>query len=298
MSIRISNNLLWWVHYRYVKHLHNHQIVFLTHTSCVGNYIIVTTGLLYESGRHTEIVDLNDSSFYCTGLPDFPIDVVYAAGGIVNGIPIICGGANSIIYENNTEIFQTKNKQCYKFHNREWKLMKNISLDEPKFYFGTGINLVIKDKFLIHGGLTEDIQDKFFSFADASEWIGNDSHVSPKDTFPLPVGGHCNIRINETYFMVTGGLVPHGRNASVVTNKTYFCQMDMKKCSRGPDLNCPRRAHGCFQKNISGKQYLYVTGGYKSNSFTSEDVEYLDMSDRSNRQWKFGESHFCRKIQS
>ena len=278
-----------------MKHfLRNHQFVFLTHTSCVGNYILVATGLLYTHGKKTEIVDLNNSGFGCD-LPDFPINLAYAAGGVVNGIPIICGGANSTIHKNGSETNFTKHKDCYEFKKREWKLMKNISLDKPKFYFGTGINLVIKDKLLIHGGLTEDIQDKFYNFADSSEWIGLNTHMS--NIPALSLGGHCNIMIDKTHFMVTGGLVPLGRNASRVTNKTYYCQMDeknLKKCIAGPDLKHRRRAHSCYQRTISGKQILHVIGGYVNNQFTnSTDEEYLDMSvDESKRQWEVGKFSF------
>ena len=243
---------------------------------------------MYTHGKKTEIVDLNNSGFGCD-LPDFPINLAYAAGGVVNGIPIICGGANSTIHKNGSETNFTKHKDCYEFKKREWKLMKNISLDKPKFYFGTGINLVIKDKLLIHGGLTEDIQDTTFSFANSSELIGFNTHTSEKVTFP--VAGHCNIMINETHFMVTGGLVPYGKS-SEVTNKTYYCQTDLNKCIPGPYLNYPRRAHGCFQMTILGKPYLFVIGGYIDNKQqTSNDVEYLDMSesDMSKRQWKAGE---------
>ena len=247
--------------------------------------MIVATGLLYYHGRKTEIVDLNNYSFHCDGLPDFPIDIAYAAGGMVNGIPIICGGANSRINNSGSETIQTTYKECYAFQKRAWIKIEK-SLDEPKFLFGTG-NLVIKDKLLIHGGLTEDIQDTTFSFANSSELIGFNTHTSKKVTFP--VAGHCNIMINETHFMVTGGLVPYGKS-SEVTNKTYYCQTDLNKCIPGPYLNYPRRAHGCFQMTILGKPYLFVIGGYIDNKQqTSNDVEYLDMSDMSKRQWIVGE---------
>ena len=227
---------------------------------------------------------MRDPNFNCSaGLPDFPIATAYAVGGVVNNIPIICGGGYGTIYDDNhDESIQNKTKKCYKFQAREWKEMEK-GIDEPKFYFGTG-NLVIKEeeeKFLIHGGLTEFIQDKSSRFADSSEWFGNNTHSLYNDT--LPVGGHCNIQINDTHFMVTGGLIPNGKT-SKVTNKTYFCHTtNLTKCSPGPSLNIERRAHSCFQK----AQYLYVVGGYITPNRTTPDtdVEYLHLGDKN---WTVG----------
>ena len=99
--------------------------------------------------------------------------------------------------------------------------------------------------------------------------------------------------------MMTGGMVPLGNakvtNYTNVTGNTYFCQMDLK-CSPGPRLNHPRKSHGCYQRTISGKQYLFVIGGYINNHIpnSTHEVEYLDMSDTSKRQqWKLGEFLQC-----
>ena len=205
---------------------------------------------------------------------------------------MICGGANSTIYDNNTETIHTKYKDCYKFQKREWTKMKK-GIDKPKFYLGTG-NLATKDKFLIHGGLTEDIHEKNFTFADSSEWMGLNTYNSPTRTFP--VGGHCNIMISQTQFMVTGGVVPNGDGTFTVTNNTHYCEMDLKKeCIAGPHLKLPRRAHGCYRRTISGKQYLYVIGGFFNYRTNRTDVvEYLDMSEsESKRQWKLSKFSFC-----
>ena len=58
---------------------------------------------MYPQGRMTEILDLRDPNFHCSGLPDFPIEIAYAVGGVVNNIPIICGGAYSTIHDCNCD---------------------------------------------------------------------------------------------------------------------------------------------------------------------------------------------------
>ena len=220
---------------------------------------------------------MNESGFKCTGLPDFPINVSYAAGGIVNGIPIICGGANSTIYDNNTETILTVYQNCYEFKKRAWKKTEK-SLDVPKYNLATG-NLVIKDKLLIHGGQTDE-----HNFVNSSELIGLNTQSS-NDT--LPVSGHCIIMINETYFMVTGGMIPDGNGSFTVTNKTFFCRTDLKNCIPGTPLNHQRTAHSCYQK----KPYLNVVGGYIDNYKINStyEVEKLNLTDNSkDKKWTLG----------
>ena len=218
-----------------------------------------------------------NSDFHCTGLKDFPIPVAYAAGGIVDDIPIICGGANGTINrDNSTEIIDYVSKDCYEFKERGWSIMTKKMLNERKYNFGTG-NLVIKNQLLVHGG-----QGQQNNFVNSSEMVGLKTQSS---NYTLPVSGHCNIMINEKSFMVTGGTIPDGKGGMQVTNKTYYCQTDLKKCIPGPPLFHPRRAHGCYQK----WPYLYVVGGYiATNIYNSTDeVEYLNLEDLE-RHWTPG----------
>ena len=252
------------------------------------NFIIVATGLLYESGRHTEIVDLNNPDFHCTGLSDFPISVAYAAGGIVNGIPIICGGANStfdrsVINNEKSEKIHTVSKDCYAFdfEERKWTKKKSLELDVPKFDLGTG-SLTINDELLIHGGKKDGhsfINDDY-SFANGA----------------LTVSGHCNLMINRTHFMMMGGTIPYdnrGHKRHKVTENTYFCHVDLKKCIPGPPLNHPRKAHGCYKRTFQGKQQLNVIGGFKDEHKIESisDVETLVLGEEVER-WKMGEYSF------
>ena len=156
--------------------------------------------------------------------------------------------------------------------------MKN-GLDSPRFRLGTG-HLVMNndDELLISGG-----NNRSESFYNTSQLIGiNTSGIFQS----FPVSRHCNIRINESHYLVTGGKVPCpscGPTGSIkVTKLTYICQTNFGKCLPGPPLNRPRRAHGCSQVWINGSQYfyLYVTGGYvgidpRTNFSASAEVEVL-----------------------
>ena len=237
---------------------------------------------MYDSGRHTEILDLNDSSFNCTGLPDFPIDVAYAAGGIVFDTPVICGGANSTIdtADNSNETIHTVFKDCYAWakDQRKWTKNKSLELDVAKFNLGTG-SLTIKDKLLISGGQ-------------------KNGRTFIKDAYSLPngamsVSGHCNVLINKTHFMTIGGTIPYqyrGHKRHKVTEKTYFCHVDLKKCIPGPPLNHPRKAHGCYKRTFQGKQQLNVIGGSidESKIDSISEAETLVLGEEA-KGWKMGE---------
>ena len=48
----------------------------------------------YENGLHSEIIDIANEDRECNELAKFPHSVESAAGGLVNGKPMICGGFN------------------------------------------------------------------------------------------------------------------------------------------------------------------------------------------------------------
>merc|ERR1739848_32451 len=56
--------------------------------------ILLTTG--YDPSQvyiaTSEVVDVLNSASSCQSIPDFPVAAHTAGGGIVNGVPIVCGG--------------------------------------------------------------------------------------------------------------------------------------------------------------------------------------------------------------
>ena len=42
----------------------------------------------------TEIIDLGDTNIKCQDLPAFPMELTETAGGLVQNIPVICGGSS------------------------------------------------------------------------------------------------------------------------------------------------------------------------------------------------------------
>ena len=81
---------------------------------------------------------MSDDSLHCGNLPDFPTKLKFAAGGLLGGKPLICGGlvesgSNPIptdecyIYEANSWIFFTSMN-----HKRQGTM--GVTVDEKTFW--------------------------------------------------------------------------------------------------------------------------------------------------------------------
>ena len=44
------------------------------------------------SAFKTEVLDLLNEDVSCSDLVDFPLEIYYASGSLINNIPVICGG--------------------------------------------------------------------------------------------------------------------------------------------------------------------------------------------------------------
>ena len=60
----------------------------------------------YENGLHSEVIDIDNEYKECDELENFPHPVQGAAGGLVSGKPMICGGFNE-------NPFTGASKQCF-----------------------------------------------------------------------------------------------------------------------------------------------------------------------------------------
>ena len=72
---------------------------------------MVIAGSPSSSAIKTEIINLEGSNT-CADLENFPTGLYGAVGGIIQGMPIVCGGFTGIV--------STQNK-CYKFINGKWE---------------------------------------------------------------------------------------------------------------------------------------------------------------------------------
>ena len=94
----------------------------------------MTTGRLTDKGQHTEVIDLANPDSKCDPLPDYPIQIFGATGGLLqDSSPIVCGGfdgsdlgriSQCYIIDGN-ETLQTIDLNVYRWNSASVLLDKN-----------------------------------------------------------------------------------------------------------------------------------------------------------------------------
>lgn len=160
--------------------------------------------------------------------------------------------------------------------------------------FGNG-DVVIKDKLLINGGIssnTTHFKDRYNT--KSSDLIGLRSNASLFD-LPLNLTEHCNILINDTTLLITGGWAKHENSPKpnyTAFTETYFYHFNDSEESwweKGPPLQIGRLGHGCVKAFVGNRTVLLVTGGVTSGHHSgvvhTDTIEYLDLHS-NHLQWK------------
>ena len=94
---------------------------------------MITTGYPYDNGVFSEVIDVNNSNVTCeTSLPDFPLEIAYATGGLLMGRPLICGGESNY-------------SRCYFLDNLDF-----IDLSQPRI--GSDGIVLNETMFFVIGG--------------------------------------------------------------------------------------------------------------------------------------------------
>ena len=73
-----------------------------------------------KGGKSTEVFDMINPTQFCKNLPDYPLDVLYAAGGLIDNMPVICGGAYGQ--------YGYATKACYILKdNTKWTILASLN---------------------------------------------------------------------------------------------------------------------------------------------------------------------------
>ena len=313
-----------------------------------GRKVLVVTGWPLTYGRRMEIIDLGNKHFTCArawALPNYPSKLMGGTGGLIaNDTIMICGG------------FPSQQKQwanlpgdCFKLQpqkSKDW--IKVSDLAEPRYFSGSGNVVLDGGKLLVHGGsniFLNPFPRVFYGQFYLSNWI-LPRNILPEKWYPeegyastelvatnsdasftsafsnqTMVYQHCNIQINSTTFMVTGGIQSShcfgrysrdgmktfespGCNAYVfmrehnlaninLLRKTYFVNIKSGLKQKGPLLKIGRFNHGCERIEVNGASLLIIAGGegrserrFEGLTYLSS-MEYLDLSKLKNG-WKLG----------
>ena len=221
----------------------------------IGQKILVVGG--WKGINETnEVIDLENGKFTC------PIPSVhmgsFASGGIINGLPLVCGGQIKVEYEDNT---YSNIRHCYKLQHGHWINVHNLTRFDYAS-LGTG-DLVVENQLLLSGISSYGKNSSY------NELIGLNSTSNIADT-PVAIDNHCIVRLNKTHFMSSGGDSNRTR-----VNWSYFYNIETDVWSFGPLLNHARSHHGCSMITLGGVDYVFVLGD--TESFGS--FEYLSLSD-------------------
>ena len=94
--------------------------------------------------------------------------------------------------------------------------------------------------------------------------------------YPFLVSSHCNVWLNSTHFLLTGG----NSNEDYFRTETLLINAENGEWIFGPSMKVGRHSHGCAKVLIDGKPIIFVTGG-KESWLTpgTASVEYLDPAD-------------------
>ena len=240
----------------------------------MGTKVLVTTGAPWNNGRMTEVIDLENPSFECSKIGQFPIDVRGSTGGLVGSKPMVCSG-----WAGTTSGYD--NKACFLLQeDGQW--VEDQALNEPRSYAAYG-SMVFNKELLIAGGSDKNI---------AAKSPNSESRLLPM-TLPSKIGHSCIVKWDENTFLLVGGsnwpTKPYERK------ETYFIHMDNNTVTNGPDLLIPRKQHACNEIIANGESFIIVAGGNDANE---KSTEYLSKSNVQNG-WQKGKNCLERQpIQS
>ena len=165
-----------------------------------------------------------------------------ATGGLLDGLPVICGGSNDKIH--------------------------SIAKDQSKFLGQLSVqrrcaaSVVLSNNTLwVTGGY-----DQSGNRLKTTEYVTKDGQTSQGPDLPLPLYGHSIVPLNSGAFILIGG---SGGDSSA----THFYE-EKKGWRPGPNLKKGRYHHtaGVLTDRVSTKTYIVAVGGYPADS----SLEYLE----------------------
>ena len=124
-----------------------------------GPLIMVATGNPYSD--KCQVIDMTSSAKTCSNLPSYPLSMLRAAGGLVEGSPILCGG-----YKSSGSPKQIGS--CYRFEKttNSWKL--HATLKSKRSHHSA---TVVKGALLVAGGWDRGyITSTALFFPSTEEW--------------------------------------------------------------------------------------------------------------------------------
>ena len=233
-----------------------------------GQKILIVNGKSWDNGRRTEIIDLEDSTYTCSKVNQFPDRLCSSTGGLVGSTPFVCGGQG---YSSGYT------KACYTLQdNGAWIQDPAASLNTARNQAAFG-SVVINGKLVIAGGYN------------GRNYMSSIELVSPKSrstTLPISLprlDRSCIVSWDADTFMVIGGY-----NYSAYNSETYFITPNNNTVRNGPKLLKARNWVACQNMVVNGEEFIIVVGGHGSS--TTRTIEVLSKANFKDG-WKMGKKY-------
>ena len=189
----------------------------------------------------TEVVDLKSGKIF--SMAPLGRSTWGATGGLLDGLPVICGGYND--------------KQIHSIAKDQSKFLGQLSVERSH-----AASVVLSNNTLwVTGG-----RDQSWNPIKTTEFVTKDGQTSQGPDLPLPLDSHSIVPLNSGAFILIGG---YGGDSSA----THFYE-EKKGWRPGPNLKKGRYCHtaGVLTDRVSTKQYIVAVGGHGARS----SLEYLE----------------------
>jgi len=161
-------------------------------TTTSEQVLLVATGDANGIGRtnQSQVVDLNADTT-CSNLQPFPHAIYRAAGGVLNGHPVICGGWTG-----------TKNgdeSACYRHvhYLNEWTLLGNLNTARHRH-----ASALLNGDLWMTGGYNRSDNTGLAS----TELVSQDGTISDGTPLPVARSRHCMVTLHDGRVMILGGM--------------------------------------------------------------------------------------------
>ena len=164
-----------------------------------------------------------------------------ATGGLLDGLPVICGGDNDMIHS---------------IAKDQSKFLGQLSVERSR-----AASVVLSNNTLwVTGG-----KDQSGNLIKTTEFVTKDGQTSQGPDLPLPLESHAIVPLNNGTFILIGG--------NSWSSETHFYE-EKKGWRSGPNLKKGRRGHtaGVLTDRVSTKTYIVAVGGHGACC----SLEYLE----------------------
>ena len=195
-----------------------------------------------------------------------------SVGGILDDIPILCGG--------NRPPYNGGYNDCISYENSTWD--SSHLLTEHRSY-SAGVQINDTSFWILGGGDSSYLNSTEFIIKDNSNGISG-------PTLPYNMSKTCAVKLSEKEIFVIGGVSYKGILTEVWI---YNPQKDFER-KPGPSLHQSRQQHSCGILRDGEKSQIVVAGGYGmsigSDNRTSlhSGLNSVEIYDPIDKEWHFG----------